>query len=79
VFCLLSAVARSSYAGNEPENAQRRVEEDVLPKIVFACGFPLSITYDGASLRKNNQDIARDQTDGRSQCDDPLRYIWYAC
>ena len=35
--------------------------------------------YDGDSLRKNNQDIAHDQTDGRLQCEEPLRYIWYAC
>ena len=79
VVCLLPAVARFSYAGNEPEKALRRVEADVLPKIVLACGFPLSVTYDGDSLRKNNEDIGHDQTDGRLQCEEPLRYIWYAC
>ena len=79
VVCPLLAVARSSHAGNDPEKALRRVQEDVLPKIVLACGFPLSVTYDGDSLRKNNQDIAHDQNDGRLQCEEPLRYIWYAC
>ena len=79
VVCLLLTLAPFSYAGNEPEKALRRVEEDVLPKIVLACGFPLSVTYDGDSLRKNNEDIGHDQTDGRLECDEPLRYIWYAC
>jgi antitoxin component YwqK of YwqJK toxin-antitoxin module len=75
----LLTVAPSSYAENDPEKALRRLEEDVLPKIVLLCGFPLSVKYDGDSLRKNNQDIAHDQTDGRLQCEEPLRYIWYAC
>jgi antitoxin component YwqK of YwqJK toxin-antitoxin module len=76
---VLLAVAAPASAGNEPEKAQRRLEEDVLPKIVLACGLPLSVTYDGASLRKNNKDIGYDQTDGGNECDEPLRYLWYAC
>ena len=36
-------------AGNEPEKRQRRVEEDILPKLVLACGAPLSMTYDDAA------------------------------
>lgn len=79
VLCLLLAGARSSYAGNDPEAAQRFVEENVLPKIVLACGLPLSIAYDGPSLRKHNKDIDHDQTGGGSECNEPLRYIWYAC
>ena len=76
---LVLAVAAPAWAGNEPEKAQRRVEEDVLPKIVLACGVPLSVGYDGDSLRKNNKDIGYDQTDGGNECDEPLRYLWYAC
>ena len=56
-------------AGNEPEKRQRRVEEDILPKLVLACGAPLSMTYDGDSLRKNNKDIGYDQTDGSNECE----------
>ena len=68
-----------ALAGNEPEKRQRRVEEDILPKLVLACGVPLSMTYDGESLRKNNKDIGYDQTDGASECEEPLRYLWSAC
>ncbi|HEY7373814.1 MAG TPA: hypothetical protein VIF57_16760 [Polyangia bacterium] len=68
-----------AHAGNEPEKRQRRVEEDILPKLVAACGVPLSMTYDGDSLRKNNKDIDHDQTDGANECEEPLRYLWYAC
>ena len=78
VIALLAAVA-PARAGNEPEKAQRRLEEDVLPKIVLACGVPLSMSYDGASLRAHNKDIGYDQTDGGNECDEPLRYLWYAC
>src|SRR4051812_33709505 len=68
-----------AVAGNGPERRQKRVEADVLPKLVAVCGVPLSMTYDGESLRKNNEDIGNDQTDGAWQCEDPLRYLWYAC
>jgi len=73
------AAPEPARAGNEPEKRQRRVEEDILPKLVVACGVPLSMTYDGDSLRKNNKDIGYDQTDGASECEEPLRYLWYAC
>ncbi len=76
---ILLAAATPARAGNEPEKAQRRAEEDILPKIALACGVPLSVSYDGASLRKNNKDIGYDQTDGDSECNEPLRYLWYAC
>lgn len=76
VFLLLAA---SAFAGNEPEKAQRRAEEDLLPKIAFACGAPVSLVYDGDSLRKYNSDIGHDQTDGENECNEPLRYLWYAC
>jgi antitoxin component YwqK of YwqJK toxin-antitoxin module len=73
------APAGPVLAGNEPENGARRTEEDVLPKIVAACGVPLSFAVDGESLRKNNKDIGYDQTDGQNECNEPLRYLWYAC
>jgi antitoxin component YwqK of YwqJK toxin-antitoxin module len=76
---LLLGAAGPARAGNQSENAQRRVEEDLLPKITFACGLPLSMTFDGESLRRDNKDIGYDQTDGANECDEPLRYIWYAC
>jgi len=84
-FCAFVALAlrfgdpTPARAGNEPEKRQRRVEEDILPKLVLACGAPLSMTYDGDSLRKNNKDIGYDQTDGSNECEEPLRYLWYAC
>jgi antitoxin component YwqK of YwqJK toxin-antitoxin module len=77
-FGLLS-VAVSAFAGNEPAAAQHRAEDDLLPKIAFACGAPISLAYDGDSLRKNNSDIGNDQTDGENECNEPLRYLWYAC
>lgn len=64
---------------NSPEKGQKRVEEEYLRKINFACGTQISLNYDGASLRKNNKDIGWDQTDGENECNEPLRYIHYAC
>jgi antitoxin component YwqK of YwqJK toxin-antitoxin module len=72
----LTQVAR---ADNRPENAQRAVERDVVPKVALQCGVSLSISYDAASLRESNQDIRDDQTDGSSECNEALRYLWYAC
>jgi antitoxin component YwqK of YwqJK toxin-antitoxin module len=68
-----------ALAGNEPEKRQRRVSADILPKLAHACGVPLAMTYDAASLRAHNKDIAYDQTDGANQCEEPLRYLWAAC
>jgi antitoxin component YwqK of YwqJK toxin-antitoxin module len=82
ILILLVAAASSAppaRAGNGPESGQRRLEEDVLPKVVLACGVPFALKFDGDSLRKHNQDILHDQTDGRSECAEPLRYLWYAC
>jgi antitoxin component YwqK of YwqJK toxin-antitoxin module len=76
---LVLALGAPARAGNEPEKAQQRAAEDVLPKLAVACGAPLSLAYDGESLRKNNKDIAGDLTDGENQCNEPLRYLWYAC
>jgi len=76
---ILLALAAPALAGNEPENGARRTEEDVLPKVVAACGVPLSFAVDGESLRKNNKDIGYDQTDGANECNEPLRYLWYVC
>jgi len=65
--------------GNAPEGAQRSAEEDYLRKINFACGTELAIAYEGESLRKLNKDIGWDQTGGSNECNEPLRYLWYAC
>src|SRR5580704_14612518 len=78
-FLGLLSVAASAFAGNEPAAAQRRAEEEILPKLALACGAPVSLAYDGDSLRKNNSDIGNDQTDGENECNEPLRYLWYAC
>ena len=51
----------------------------MLPKVVAACGLPLTFAIDGESLRKNNKDIGHDQTDGANECNEPLRLLWYAC
>ena len=71
--------APGALADNSPESAQRRVEQDYLPKLEAACGLTLAVQYDGASLRKHDLTIARDQTDGDSDCNEPLRYLWYVC
>ncbi|MDP8999006.1 MAG: hypothetical protein M3O46_02730 [Myxococcota bacterium] len=75
----LVSLAASALAGNEPAGAQHRAEEDVVPKISVACGVPLSLAYDGESLARNNKDVGYDQTDGENECNEPLRYLWYAC
>ena len=76
---ILLALTAPALAGNAPEDGARRTEEEALPKIVAACGAPLSFTVDGESLRKNNSDIGHDQTDGQNECNEPLRDLWYAC
>jgi len=77
--CVLATGGGRARADNAPEKEQRRVEEDVLPKVLLACGVQLTVKYDGESLRKNNKDIGYDQTDGANECNEPLRYLWYAC
>jgi hypothetical protein len=77
-FVSILSLSAPALAGNEPEKAQQRAEQDLLPKLVAACGVPLSLSYDGESLRKNNKDISGDQTDGENQCNEPA-VIWYAC
>jgi len=62
-----------------PEKAQRRAEEEYVRKINFACGTNLTLAFDAASLRKNDIEISRDQTDGANECNEPLRYLHYAC
>jgi antitoxin component YwqK of YwqJK toxin-antitoxin module len=62
-----------------PESAQERAQEDYVRKINFSCGTNLGVTYDGASLRKFDLEISRDQTDGANECNEPLRYLHYAC
>lgn len=73
-------VAVPAFAGsNSPENAQASTERDYLSKVNVDCGLSLKVRYDGASLRAHNQDIRYDQTGGDRECNEPLRYVWYAC
>lgn len=65
--------------GNDPEKAAARAQEYLVPKVSFLCDVPLSISYDGDSLRKHDPVVAHDQTDGENECNEPLRYLWYAC
>src|SRR4029079_14768068 len=74
------AGARSAHAGgNDPEKAAARAQGVLVPKVAFLCDVPLSISYDGDSLRMHDPLIAHDQTDGENECNEPLRYLWYAC
>lgn len=79
VSLAITLAGAPARAGNEPEKGQRRTQEDIVPKVAQACGLALSIVYDGDSLRQNNKDVGYDQTDGASECNEPLRYLWYAC
>jgi antitoxin component YwqK of YwqJK toxin-antitoxin module len=79
VTALLLAAAAPAAAGNSAEEEQKRAEEEYLLKINLACGTQLTIKYDAASLAQHNQDIRYDQTGGGNQCNEPLRYVWYAC
>jgi antitoxin component YwqK of YwqJK toxin-antitoxin module len=78
-LALSFAALTPALANNSPESRQRRVSDDILPKLAHACGTPLAMTYDAASLRAHNKDIAYDQTDGANECEEPLRYLWAAC
>ena len=69
----------TALANNSPEDAQRRAQDDIIPKVDLACGTKLTIQYDGESLKKNNKDVGYDQTGGDRECNEPLRLIWYAC
>jgi len=79
VVGFLLAVAPSSYAKTIPRRRYAGWKRMFCP-VVLACGFPLSVTYDGDSLRKEQSGTSPTtrQTE-RLQCEEPLRYIWYAC
>src|SRR5262245_31850411 len=74
-----TALAAPAVLADSPERAQREAEAGYLPKVNYACAAALSLQYDGDSLRAHNQDIRYDQTDGALVCNEPLRYLWYAC
>jgi antitoxin component YwqK of YwqJK toxin-antitoxin module len=81
-FCIVFNLAlrvAPALADNSPEHAQEDVRERYLPKVEQACDLTLEVEFDGASLRAHDEAIAHDQTDGRNECDEPLRYLWYAC
>jgi antitoxin component YwqK of YwqJK toxin-antitoxin module len=77
--CLMGSTIVASALGNAPEGGQQRAQEDLVPKIDLLCGTHLRVTWDGASLRRHNLDVQRDQTDGHNECNEPLRLLWYAC
>jgi hypothetical protein len=81
VGCGVLAVAAPAAGGpgNAPERAQARARRDLVPKVALACGRPMTMTYDVESLRRNNLDIRLDQSGGETECNEPLRYLWYAC
>jgi len=76
LFCALwGSAALASLA----LQVQKKVMEDYGIKINALCDTNLSIEYDMDSLKKNNKDIEWGQTKGERECNEPLRYIWYAC
>jgi antitoxin component YwqK of YwqJK toxin-antitoxin module len=64
---------------NSTEGGLERTREELQTKLEVRCGVSLTITWDHASLKANNQDIAWDQTDGELECNEPLRYLWALC
>jgi antitoxin component YwqK of YwqJK toxin-antitoxin module len=68
-----------AHADNSVSAAQQAAEEQYLQKVNFACGTQLTLAYDAESLKKTDVTIARDQTDGADECNEPLRNLWYAC
>jgi antitoxin component YwqK of YwqJK toxin-antitoxin module len=71
-------VSGTLYASS-PEDAQQEAIDKYALKLGVLCGINLTVEYDAASLKKNNKDIGYGQTGGDRECDEPLRYIWYAC
>jgi antitoxin component YwqK of YwqJK toxin-antitoxin module len=64
---------------NSVEDAQKDAVEKYALKLSVLCGVNIAVEYDAASLKKNNKDIGYGQTGGSNECNEPLRYIWYAC
>lgn len=64
---------------NSPEKAQSAAMQKYGLKLNVLCGINIVVEYDAVSLKKNNKDIGYGQTDGDGECDEPLRYMWYAC
>jgi antitoxin component YwqK of YwqJK toxin-antitoxin module len=61
------------------DSASSEAMESYGRKVNFDCGTNISMHYDVESLKKNNKDIGWGQTEGSNQCNEALRYIWYAC
>ncbi|MBL8919644.1 MAG: hypothetical protein JNJ54_12325 [Myxococcaceae bacterium] len=77
---MLTTVLTLVLAGsNAPEKGLARTKEEVLVKLAARCGARLEVSWDFASLKAHNQDIAWDQTDGELECNEPLRYLWALC
>jgi len=80
LICMLIVFASPALAaGNSVKSAQGDTEENYLLKLNFACGTELFLSYDAESLSRYNKDIQYNQTGGNSECDEPLRYLWYMC
>ena len=79
LLLMVLSPAQVTYADNSPESALARFRRYVLPKISFACGVDFSAEYDGESLRKHDEHIARDQSSGDRECNEPFRYLWFVC
>ena len=58
---------------------QEIVQEDIVSKVNVECDTHIVFERDPASLRATDLLVARDQTDGYLECNEPLRLVWYAC
>ena len=76
---IITSLSASTLYANSPEKAQKAAMEKYAVKLGVLCGVSLTVEYEAASLKKNNKDIGYGQTSGDNQCDEPLRYMWYAC
>lgn len=67
--------AKHAEAASAEEEAMDRYGR----KINFECGTNFAMVYDTESLEKNNKDIKQGQTKGDRECNEVMRYMWYAC
>lgn len=75
----VSLASAAALAATGPEDAQRNAQENIVSKVAPACGVTLAVSYDAASLRQHDKYIQGTADDGARQCNEPLRYLWYAC
>ncbi len=77
LFSVLAAIlfVPEAYAEPDPE----RQWQNYGRKIAHQCGVDLKLDWNIESLKKHVLTIKRGQTDGARWCNEPLRYLWYAC